>query len=184
VAFVLTAAACGYKSLTAVDGGEVRLVSALGFRVEAYNQEYLDAGGTVSQLHADLADRWWTELMTDLRAAGFPADKTDPSRNAEWVYIYLHKPVDGDSSIIEPQRNQPVGGYYDQFKPAFHAPGDYINGPMLGRRPASQALKHEMLHHWCLRTLHNLCMVPGASEWDGHHFAAPDGTDVWIFTWR
>jgi len=179
----MLACACGARGVTDPDGGDVRLVSTLGFRVEA-TQEYLDNGGQVVQAHADLADRWWTELMTDLRAAGFPPEKTDPAKHVQWVYIYLYKPIDGDSSIMCPGWNVPVGGCYDQFKPGYRVPGDYTKGPMLGRRPASQPLKHEMLHHWCTRELGHLCMVPGASEWDGHIFAAPDGTNVWNFTWK
>ena len=183
IAFALALTACGHRGLTAPDGGPTQLISPRGYHIQA-TQEYLDWGGSVTSLHGELADRWWTELMTDLRSAGYTAEQTDPTRNVQWVFINLYKPVDGDSDIICCGYNVPVGATYDQFKPAFNVPGDYAKGPMLGRRPASQALKHEMLHHWCFRTLGHMCLEPGVSEWDGHHWYAPDGTDIWLLTWK
>ena len=166
------------KSPTAPEGGGPA-VSPLGYHIQTADYE-----GDITPAHGEFADRWWTELMMDLRNAGYSEAQTDPSKNVEWVYIYLYRPRDGDASIVCPGRSDLVGACYDQLKPAFRVPGNYIDGPMLGRRPSSQPLKHEMLHHWCYRTLHHMCMQPGASEWDGHHWSAPDGTDIWNFTWK
>ena len=173
-------AGCGGGSATSPDvASDDRIESALGYHIER-----ADYQGPVTQAHAELADRWWIELMADLRTAGYSEAQTDPSKHVEFVYIYLYQPRDSDHSIVCPGRPELVGACYDQFKPAFRVPGTYIDGPMLGRRPASQALKHEMLHHWCLWTFDNLCMAPGASEWDGHVWKAPNGTNVWDYTWH
>jgi len=178
VALALVIAACGHNSVTDPKGGEVRLESALGFHIQA-TQEYLDNGGAVSQQHADLADRWWTSLMADFRRAGYPEAKADPSKFANYTFVWLYKPIGPDSSITCPGWTVLVGGCYDQFKPGFRVPGDYIDPDgWLGARPTAQPLKHEMTHHWCLKTMGHLCMTG-----DEHTFVMPNGRDIWEVQW-
>lgn len=158
-----------------------RLTSALGYHVEAQD-DFLKAGRVVTPAHGELADRWWGELMADLAAAGF--GKADPTNIRGYMYIRLHQPVD-DQGLILNSSGVKVGGYYDVLGQAFHVPGDYPTAHWRDR-PSMQALKHEMLHHWCRMTLGHLCLAPGKSEWDGHVWPVPNdpNKNIWDFTWH
>lgn len=178
LAAVLVTAACGHNTLTNPDGSEALVVSQLGFRVEG-SKDFLEAGNAVTQQHADLADRWWTSLMADLRRAGYSETQTDPVKHTSWVFVLLVKPEGPNSYIMCPMHNALVGGCYDQFKPSLHVPGDYTDPDgWLGDRPTAQPLKHEMTHHWCLKTLGHLCMPDGK-----HEFRMPNGVNIWDVQW-
>lgn len=172
---------CNYKPLTAPDGGEVRLVSALGYHVEA-TQEYLDAGGTVTPLHGELADRWWTELMTDLQDAGYTSSVADPKNTRGMVTILLYQQQTDVGYIFRPGTKELVGSSYNVG--VIRVAGTYPTAQWKNR-PSSQPLKHEMLHHWCMYTKQGLCAQAGNSDENTNHvWLAPDGQNVWLFTWK
>lgn len=160
--------------------------SALGFVIIG-TSDYLDAGGQVTQAHADLADQWWPELMMDLQGAGM--DRAGASAMPGSVRIHLHQPRDADSLIYYKGTKDLVGAWYQQDPAIFHVPGDYTDPDgMLGRRPALQPIKHEALHHWCRRTLGRLCLaetdLDGNDKLDDHVWLSPDGTNIWLLTWQ
>lgn len=173
-------------SPTGPDGTDGVVHSELGFIIIGMS-EYLDAGGPVTQLHADLADRWWRELMVDLQSAGMSrAGGESTPRSAR---VYLHQPRDADSLFRDDQGNV-VGGWYDaRGSGALHVPGDYTDPDgMLGARPALQPIKHEALHHWCYRTMGHACVADSDLDHNGkkddHVWLLPDGTNIWVLTWQ
>jgi len=101
------------------------------------------------------------------------------SKNTQYVFVYLYKPIGPDSSITCPGWDVLVGGCYDQFKPGFRVPGDYTDPDgWLGARPAAQPLKHEMTHHWCKRVFGHMCMTG-----EEHTFLMPNGVNIWDVQW-
>jgi hypothetical protein len=154
--------------------------SALGFIIQGGS--YTDNGGTVTQRHAELADRWWGVLMRDLTAAGY--DKADPTNIRGYVRIVLHKPIGPDSFIDASMYNEPIGGYYDHGN--VHVPGDYTDPDgMLGARPAYQPLLHEYTHHWCQQVLGHLCLAKDEKGYlTKHVWPMPNGADLWLVQWQ
>ena len=157
------------------------LTTPLGFHIQSTN-EYLEVGGVLTPAHGERADRWWRELMNDLAAAGMK--DADPENIRGYVSIHLRKPLDDQGSILYSDNSTHVGGYYDYLGTSLVVPGDYDQDHWRNR-PSAQALKHEMLHHWCYRTMHHFCTVLGDSNgWTNHHWAAPNGVDIWDLTWH
>jgi hypothetical protein len=174
-ALALGLAGCGgSSSVTGPSGADGELVSALGYRIER-----ADYRGAVTQAHADLADRWWGELMRDLQAAGYPPEQADPA-NIHAATIKLFEPQDADHCFKVSGRM--VCGAYWPY--TLLVPGTYAGQAMLGRRPNFQPLKHEMTHHWCIVVLGRDCI--GASDKDhaGHVWLMPNGQNIWDLQWR
>lgn len=159
--------------------GTLQLTTALGFHIQA-DEQFLVGGGVLMPAHGTLADRWWTELMGDLTKAGMA--KADPSDTRGYLIIHLRHPIDADGNILFSDGRTPVGSYYDYLASFAAVPGDYPTAKWPGR-PSAQPLKHEMLHYWCYRTMGHLCTT-GSDPWTNHVWHAPDGTNVWDFTWH
>ena len=171
----LAVAACGSGKVTSPDDGPPdRLESALGYHIER-----ADYTGPIVQAHADLADRWWGELMRALQTAGFPADKADPTNIHGSVKIKLFEPRDSDHCF--PVSGTMVCGAYWPYE--LLVPGTYAMQSMLGRRPAAQPLKHEMTHHWCIVVLGRNCVNGAEDQRDSHVWLTPNGQNIWDLQW-
>lgn len=159
---------------------ETHATTQLGFHIQIL-KEYSDVGGVLTTEHSERADRWWRELMTELSAAGMQG--ADPEDIQGYVSIALRKPLNDQGEILYGNCSR-AGGYYDQINHKLYVPGDYDQDHWRDR-PSAQALKHEMLHHWCWITMRHFCTVPGDDNpWTNHHWKAPNGTDIWDFTWH
>lgn len=181
---LLFLSACG--GLPTAPDEDRRAVSALGYHVEA-NQDFLKAGGVVTPAHGELADRWWGELMLDLQSAGYTVSQADPSNIRGYIRIRLAQPQNEKGDIFYSDNSKLVGSYYDRLGGSLVVPGNYpyANWTAVGR-PNSQPLKHEMLHLWCFTVLKHDCLAPGLTSFDtyGHVYPAPNGVNVWDYTWH
>lgn len=158
----------------------LRMTSELGFQIEVA-KDFEQAGGVVSQAHAVLADQYWRELMTDLQGAGYAASMADSKSIRGAVKIYLYQPQNNVGDIRCLSGGAMAGSCYAPF--ALSVPGTYPTAHWPDR-PNSQPLKHEMLHHWCMMTSQGTCLEPGKKERDGHVWRAPNGTNIWEYTWK
>jgi len=176
----LLAAGCGTDGPTVPDD-QRRLTTALGFHIQA-SDEFLDAGGVVTPEHGLAADRWWAQLMGDLTTAGMRG--ADPGNIYGYLYIRLMRSRTQTGDILYSDGTTLVGGYYSRMGGSFYVPGDYPTAHWPGR-PNSQPLKHEYLHHWCSTVLKKDCLAPGTTSMDrdSHVFPAPNGVNVWDYTW-
>lgn len=165
--------------LVGPDGVEVEtnIRSTLGFYIQAH-REFVNAGGVVTQLHADLADKWWDELMNDLQTVGFGG--ADPNNTFGYVKIVLRQPQGPHEYIYCSRLSGLQGACYSPGYKIMEVPGNYPTTAII-ERPASQPLKHEMLHHFCYRKLGYDCLTDNA-----HFYPSLNDPkkDIWDFTWE
>lgn len=153
-------------------------LSVLGFIFES--DDFIARSGVVTPMHGERADAWWVELMRDLTDAGLSG--ASASNIYRPITICLHWPIDDQGLILFSDKQSRVGGYYDPRAGKIHVAGDYPYA-MWSNRPSSQGLKHEMLHHWCYRTMGHMCTT-GTNPMTNHIWRTPNGVNVWDYTWR
>ena len=151
------------------------ITSQFGFTIRA-SQGYTDAGGMVTQAHADMADQAWHALMTELLAAGFA--EADSERRT-YATVWLLQPI-GDDELIEGSCSGDLTGgcYRCSGNGRIEVPGNYPTSTY-SKRPWSQGLKHEFTHHWCNNRFGHMCTTSGVHQW-----AMPNGKNIWDLQWQ
>ena len=158
----LLLANCNISPMVGPDGVEIvrNTRSSLGFYIYAAD-DYVEGGGTITQAHKDLPDKWWPGLMNDLKDAGYGA--ANPNDIFGYVKIELRQPRGEHEYIYCDNFSGAQGACYHNSTRTMEVPGNYPTST-LTERPRSQPLKHEMLHYFCYQKLGHNCL-----DGDGKH---------------